>query len=65
METWQRRSPWAYVWPIAVGVMLGVLLADGVRLVATVVGLSALLDGQDDAQYEGTTPGHLPARPDQ
>ena len=58
-------TPWSFVWPVAIGVMLGVLLADLVRLVVGGLLAGALLSAWSDDVNEklGTTPGHLPARP--
>ena len=59
-------TPWSFVWPVATGVMLGVLLADLVRVVVGAVLAGALLSSwSDNLEKRQTTPGHLPARPGQ
>lgn len=56
-------TPWSFVIPTALAVMIGVLAADLVRLgVAAFMVRSALSGLQQDAR-KAVTPGHLPARP--
>lgn len=54
-------TPWSFVAPIALAVMLGVLAADLVRIsVAAMMAKAAIEKFQSDLRQ--TTPGHLPAR---
>lgn len=56
-------TPWSFVLPMALAVMLGVLAADLVRLsVAAMIAKSAIEQLNEDLKKQ-TTPGHLPARP--
>lgn len=56
-------TPWSFVAPIALAVMLGVLAADLVRIGVAAVMLKAAVDEMNKSARAQTTPGHLPARP--
>lgn len=58
-----RRSPWAYFWPMTLAVALGVLIADGLKLLLAVAGLAAVVGAWNGKPVQGATSGHLPARP--
>ena len=62
LEFKREYTPWSFFWPITLAVMFGVLLADGAKLVIAVAGLAAVFSQAEE--FHGTTPGHLPARPD-
>lgn len=66
MHRYQRDeyTPWSFVAPIALAVMLGILAADLVRIAATAVMVKAAVDEMNQSARRQTTPGHLPARPD-
>lgn len=64
MRNYQRDdyTPWSFVIPIALAVMIGVLAADLVRLmVATALAKKAIAELNESLRHQ-TTPGHLPAR---
>lgn len=64
MRKYQRDdyTPWSFVVPIALAVMIGVLAADLVRLmVAAAMAKKAMAELNESLRHQ-TTPGHLPAR---
>ena len=56
-------TPWSFVVPMALAVMLGVLAADVVRLAVVAMAAKSALEQINDDLKKQTTPGHLPARP--
>ena len=56
-------TPWSFVLPMAIAVMLGVLAADLVRVAVAAMFVRAAVEQLDDELKKQTTPGHLPARP--
>ena len=55
-------TPWSFVLPIALAVMLGALAADVVRISVTAMLAKAAVD-KLQSELQQATPGHLPARP--
>lgn len=56
-------TPWSFVLPMALAVMLGVLAADLVRLSIVAMIAKSAVEQLNDELKKQTTPGHLPARP--
>ena len=56
-------TPWSFVLPMALAVMLGVLAADAVRLALAAMFVKSAVEQINDQLKKQTTPGHLPARP--
>lgn len=57
-------TPWSFVFPIALAVMLGILAADVIKLMLGAMMAKAALAELSESLEAQTTPGHLPARPD-
>ena len=57
-------TPWSFVVPIALAVMLGILAADVVRLMVGAMIAKAAISELNESLEAQTTPGHLPARPE-
>ena len=55
-------TPWSFVFPIALGVSLGILATDAVKLGVGLVMAKAVVESFNETARKQTTPGHLPAR---